>query len=55
MFPLQEIDKMYLHSMRQNHSPGGKLFIDFRRKKLVWIDRNTGEVHKVAVFAAIPV
>lgn len=52
-FHLQEIDKRRKLSMTQNHVPGDKLFIDFAGKKLEWIDRNTGEVHKVEVFAAI--
>ncbi len=38
--------------MIQQHEPGDKLFIDYAGKKLEWIDRNTGEVHKVEVFMA---
>jgi transposase len=51
-FHLQEIDKMRKLSMTQSHPPGDKLFIDFAGKKMEWIDRNTGEVHKVEAFAA---
>lgn len=51
-FHLQEIAKRRKLSMIQSHTAGDKLFIDFAGKKLEWIDRNTGEVHKVEVFAA---
>ncbi len=38
--------------MTRSHPPGDKLFIGFAGKKMEWIDRNTGKVHNVEVFAA---
>ena len=40
-------------TMRQEHKGGGKLFVDYSGKKPAIIDRETGEVRPVELFAAV--
>jgi transposase len=39
-------------SMRQQHAPGERGWVDFAGPTMTWIDRDTGEEHHVQVFVA---
>lgn len=38
--------------MRQEHAPGERGWVDFLGPTMSWVDKDTGEEHKVAIFAA---
>lgn len=50
---LQSFEKSKKYSMPMKHKYGDKLFIDFTGKKLLVVDRSTGEVQEVEVFIGI--
>jgi len=52
-YHLQQYLKTEQATLHIEQKPGDKLYVDFTGKKLQWVDAQTGEVHKVEVFAAI--